>query len=267
MRKLVMLALLLVGTLGVTQALQLPATLPGTETFDLTAEANGHAYRISVALPEGYADSQAPYPTLYLLDPDRTFGTVTEMARLLAPDELPALLIVGIGYAETSTRSADYDTGDDQFLQFISRELIPYITAHYRTVPADRAIAGYSLGGQFVLNALATKPELFYRYIAISPSVPFAFGKVLAGTDPAFRAAIGTYNLKLFIGSGSLENNKVAERLQAQNYDGLTLTNYIVENGTHRSALAGSLPQGILAVYCGTNDDPAGCALRVRQGR
>lgn len=272
MRKLVLCTLLLIGTIGVTitwaQESAAPVTLPNTEMFNLTATANGHDYQISVGLPAGYADAKPlPYPVLYLLDPDLTFGTVNDMAHLLAPDELPALIVVGIGNVDSSQRSQDYDSQDDKFLSFITGELIPYIDSHYRTVPSDRTLAGFSLGGQFVLYMLATKLDLFYRYVAISPSVPFEFGKVVAGTDEGFRANIQAGKVKLFIGSGSLENNQVANRLAAQHYDGLTLSSFVLENGTRRSALYPNLSQGILSVYCGTNDDPARCAVRVRQGQ
>ena len=209
MRKLILYTLLLVGAIGLTatwaQEKAAPVTLPNTETFMLTSEATHRDYPISVGLPADYQDSKLPYPVLYLLDPELTFGTVTSFVQLLAPDELPPLIVVGIGYVDRSQRSADYDSDDDGFLRFIRTELVPYIDTHYRTLPTDRTIAGYSLSGQFVLHALASVPGFFYRHIAISPSVPFEFGKVLAGTDDAFRAGVGVDKVKLFIGSGSLE--------------------------------------------------------------
>src|SRR6202012_3769275 len=60
--------------------------------------------------------------------------------------------------------------GGDNFLDFIGKELIPYIDAHYPTT-TYRVISGHSLGGLAVINALFNHPQLFKGYIAIDPSI------------------------------------------------------------------------------------------------
>lgn len=276
MRKLALLTLMLVFSLGVSYswAQETPTApdpfpnviIPDTEAFTLTSASTGRDYPISVGLPDSYTSLTSTYPVLYLLDPSITFGTATAFARLMVPDELPALLIVGIGYININQRGTDYDREADQFLSFISDELIPYIDSHYRTNTEDRAIAGYSIGGQFVLHTLWSQPELFKRYIALSPGTPPEFENVLAGTDEAFRNNLSGNDIRLFIGAGSTEYIYLGDQLRKQNYEGLTVSTFTVDKGTHLSSLLSSLPQGIIAIYCGENVDPTSCALRVRRG-
>jgi len=257
MRKFVLVTVLLVFIIGVTytwaqetpvEETVLPTMMiPDTESFTLTAAANNREYLISVSLPSTYGLYKQSYPALYLLDPDLTFGTVTDFVRLMAPDELPGLIVGGIGSTARNQRGKDYDTEDDLFLKFIGEELFPFIDTHYSTIATDRAIAGFSVGGQFVLYTLWSKPELFNRYIAISPSTPVEFNDVLAGSDDAFRSNLSEHKLRLFIATGSNEFSIIGDRLREQNFEGLTLTTLEVENATHKAMLHSSLPQAILS--------------------
>lgn len=60
--------------------------------------------------------------------------------------------------------------GAERFLEFLQTEVFPWVEARYRTAP-HRMIVGHSLGGLLAFNALATDPELFDSYLAISPAV------------------------------------------------------------------------------------------------
>jgi S-formylglutathione hydrolase len=55
----------------------------------------------------------------------------------------------------------------------ITKELISYVDAHYRTLaaPASRAITGYSIGGAATINIGLRHPELFGVLYAMSPSI------------------------------------------------------------------------------------------------
>ena len=62
-------------------------------------------YRIHVAVPLDYEESDRSYPVLYLLDADVLFGLVTDLCRLLPVESavlgtqrVPELIVVGIGY-------------------------------------------------------------------------------------------------------------------------------------------------------------------------
>ncbi len=67
--------------------------------------------------------------------------------------------------------------GDD-YLDFIVNTLKPYIDANYRTLPdqENTAIAGRRTGGLFSIYAVLSRPDIFSKAIALSPSIWFAEG-------------------------------------------------------------------------------------------
>jgi hypothetical protein len=60
--------------------------------------------------------------------------------------------------------------GSDQFLQFLTEELKPFVQKKYRTDPFDILI-GHSFGGLFAVHTMLNKPDVFDAYIAVSPSL------------------------------------------------------------------------------------------------
>ncbi|QEC79622.1 alpha/beta hydrolase-fold protein [Mucilaginibacter ginsenosidivorax] len=141
------------------------------------------------------ADTLMPgkrYPVLYVLDGDNHFSMLAEYCRYLSRWDVnvtPEMIIVGIpntnrtrdltpthsvvdyyGKPDTSSKSwLKPSGGGNNFLKFISSELIPYVDAHYKTEPF-RIFAGHSFGGITTINCLLTQPDTFGAYIAISPS-------------------------------------------------------------------------------------------------
>lgn len=119
------------------------------------------------------------YPVLYVLDaPDRLPLYAGVLDALNGYNSAPQMIIVGIS---TTNRDRDFlptlDTeyekhggGADQYLQYISEEVIPYIDKHYRTEPY-KMIAGHSYGGLFVTHAFSKSPNLFQAHFAFSPSL------------------------------------------------------------------------------------------------
>lgn len=97
-----------------------PVRLPGTELHLLPSSHVDQTYQIQVALPDGYADIDGSFPVLYVLDADRSFGMVTDIARWLAwADEIPDVIVVGVAYGEGmeawwQKRSRDYTQSPDR---------------------------------------------------------------------------------------------------------------------------------------------------------
>lgn len=227
-------------------------------------------YDISVGLPPSYLDSDKTYPVLYLLDGNICFGMATDTVTALTfGQEVPELIVVGIGYHITSyadwgsNRTRDYTAtaredapgsgGAAQFLAFVETELIPFIDANYRTDPEDRAISGYSHGGQFVLYALLSRPGLFNRYACGSPSI-YWDDRAMFRREEAFSQNQSQLPVKLFISVGSLESfepdvRDFVEALKSRNYKGLDLTTVVLEDETHLSCLAPAFVRGVRAIY------------------
>jgi predicted alpha/beta superfamily hydrolase len=184
-----------------------PAVLGETESVRFSSTSVGADLEIRVARPLVRPGSPPPdrLSVVYVLDGDLFFGTVAETARLqhFLFGELPPLLVVGIGYGtvdpriqgETRTRdltpTADptfeeqgrrfrpdwvpllpegqRQGGGDRFLDFVERELQPWIRSRW---PVDgAALFGSSFGGLLATHALFARPGLFDRYLIASPGL------------------------------------------------------------------------------------------------
>lgn len=126
--------------------------------------------------------SKIRYPVLYLLDGNWHFTSVVGMTRQLGYVNgntlCPELIVVGITNPDrfrdlTPSCDSVYSPssgGNEKFISYIEKELIPYIESRYPTEPY-RILIGHSLGGLTVMNTLIYHTQLFNAYVAIDPSV------------------------------------------------------------------------------------------------
>lgn len=130
------------------------------------------------------------YPVLYLLDAPAHFHSVTGMVQQLSfvsgNTVIPEMIVVGIQNTDrTRDLTPTHNTssafgqspemlknsgGADNFLNFIEKELIPYIDTTYPVAPY-KMLVGHSFGGLFTMHTLLNKPGLFNSYVAIDPSL------------------------------------------------------------------------------------------------
>ena len=144
--------------------------------------------KLNIYLPEGYAKNDTiKYPVIYLLDgsADEDFIHICGIVQFLNYSWIATLkksIVVGI---ENVDRKRDFTfpttvekdkidfptTGfSGKFIAFIELELQNFIAQNY-SVNAHKTIIGQSLGGLLVSEILCKKPQLFDRYIIISPSL------------------------------------------------------------------------------------------------
>lgn len=158
----------------------------------------GRAFR--VWLPAGYDDERAlRFPVVYLQDGQNVFDATTAFAgvawragettqQLIDRRRLPQLMLVGIDNAGAH-RTDDYTPVPhhgkgghaDAFGRLLTDVIKPFVDSHYRTLP-DRehtAIAGSSLGGLFALHLALTRPDVFSRVAALSPTSWWGGGELL----------------------------------------------------------------------------------------
>lgn len=218
------------GMRGIPETAGPAYRISGTVTWSMRSESNGRAYRISVAEPMG-PPPEGGYPVLYSLDANASFGTLAEAVRLQSrtPRGITPSIIVGVGYDSdspivTDERFYDYTVpaaahelpvrpngmpwpetgGADDFLDFIELQLIPRVASRYPVNPGKQSVFGHSLGGFFVLYALFTRPHVFRRYIAASPSVwwkQHVLYKTWEVTKPFFRPLDFQRKLSIFVGT------------------------------------------------------------------
>ena len=163
---------------------------------DFRSEVLDNERTIYVYTPPDYVDGddgedgEQRYPVLYLQDgqnlfhPEKAaFGVEWKAGEtadeLLASGKIEPVIIVGI--ANTPERGEEYTPPDfgvagraDEYVEFLTEELKPFIDKNYRTraeEPAGTGIGGSSLGGLISLYACMAAPEVFGKCAALSPAV------------------------------------------------------------------------------------------------
>jgi predicted alpha/beta superfamily hydrolase len=156
--------------------------LPTLQEQAIDSTVLGEKRDLVVYLPAGYKSSQAHYPVLYLTDGDiqgpHTAGTIDYLSKF---EQIPQMIVVGIvNPVKTRVRDLTITPLDkqslnqlenaDRFLDFVEKEVIPFVKQQYRTLDYQ-ILSGTSHGGQFAINTLVKRPDLFNGIIAISPSL------------------------------------------------------------------------------------------------
>ena len=245
-----------------------PYVLSGAEEFALAAD-----HRVIVGLPRGYESSGKTYRMLVVTDGDYGFPLVYGVARFLADrGELEPLVVVGLDYPGVSekgfgplyqrTRTRDFTPthvadvgygpeasresgGADRFLDFIAKELLPYLGAHYRVNLADVGHLGYSFGGLLSSYALVTRPGLFRRALIVSPSLWYDGGYVFrVKRAPGIEA-------RVYWAIGSREGTMVGEmrRFVRELPSRVESKVWVADDETHHSVFPGAAMRGLRWLY------------------
>ena len=158
--------------------------------------------RVYVYLPESYQkEPDKRYPVMYMFDghnvfydADATFGKSWGMNQYMQKNK-KQLIIVGVECNhEGNSRLQEYSPFNfenstlgtikgkgQQYMNWLTKELKPYIDAHYRTLPdrCNTIIAGSSMGGLMALYGACAYNHVFQRAACLSPSLWVDAGKVL----------------------------------------------------------------------------------------
>ncbi len=157
---------------------QQPAKIFIGETTNIHSEILNEDRTLYIYTPAGYDYADDRYPVLYMLDGGEHFVHVAGIIHYLSSvGRIPQMIMVAIPNTRrtrdlTPTHNDEFPTsgGGEKFLNFLDKELIPYIDENYKTHPY-RIIAGHSLAGTFAVYVLLTQSDLFGGYISISPSI------------------------------------------------------------------------------------------------
>lgn len=209
-----------------------------------------------IHLPNNYHENEAlDYPVLYLLDGQRNFSHTIGTLDLLNQSNMAQEMIIVAVINTNRTRdfTPTYDEsynkwgvsgGADNFLDFIDKELIPYINKNYRT-NNFKVISGHSLGGLFSVYALHSKPELFQAHFAFSPSL-WWHQKIIFEKARELLKSTDKLNTYLYVNMGSEGGNmrsafeQYTELLNSHNRKGFTFNSDLDMSESHNTtALAG----------------------------
>ncbi|PIF30826.1 hypothetical protein CLU81_1277 [Flavobacterium sp. 9] len=180
--------------------------------------------KIWVHLPKsaqnnGFAKQK--YPVVYVLDGDGHFssvvGIIEEMSEVNGNTNCPEMIVVGITNTNrnrdlTPTHSdidlpfvpknlSEQSGGGEKFVEFLEKELIPYINNKYPAAPY-KTLIGHSFGGLTAINILTNHSNLFNSYIAIDPSMWWDHQKFLAETQKKL-ANKDLTNISLFMAAAN----------------------------------------------------------------
>jgi len=239
------------------------------DTVALRSDILDELRTVYVSLPASYRQSQRSYPVLYLLDGNWHFPVVASQVRYLsecrASDIIaPELIVVGIENVDrdrdfTPTHVPEYEgmefptSGEaSDFLQFLARELIPFIDDNYRTVD-HRVLGGWSFGGLFTIYAMMQAPDLFNAYVGISPSLWWEHERLLRQAMPGPfekpRQLVMTIGTEEEGGWTHTAVTKFADQLEAQPIDGLGVTFIVIEGAGHNQSLPLAYYRAVRALY------------------
>ena len=249
-----------------------PATLSEGERVTLHSAVLGEDRIVFVSTPASY-DGQRRYPVLYLTDGQFNFDDARSTVGFLSRNTLiPEMIVVGIVNKDRTrdlyATRADFKWGkriipfptsgnSDQFLEFIQKELIPWVDANYRTT-ALRLFAGHSAGGNFALHAMRTEPLLFQGIIAISPWLSWDDHRELRELE-SFLASTKTPVRALFLSyTGANDGpymkgdiDALSAALRARNDPALRWAVSTYPDETHDSTFVKGFYDGLRTIFAG----------------
>lgn len=231
------------------------------------------SFRISVGLPSAYArDTTRAFTVIYVLDADKSFGMVRDVADWLAwSGDIEPVIVVGIGYdaqwwqkrARDLTFSPDRGRlwgafpsagGGDAFLAFVTTELVPFIERSYRADSTRRALAGLSFGGLFAIETLFRQPEFFSSMLVVGPAIAWDSSAVLR-REATLRAA-SPLRARVYTAIGEHDDPHVPSawhlltaRLRARESPAFSVVSEVLPGETHISAWPVGITRGMRVLF------------------
>jgi predicted alpha/beta superfamily hydrolase len=220
-----------------------------SKVHSLSSKILGEQRDLLVYLPNNYKqNTDLNYPVLYLLDGQRNFNHTAGTLDFLNQDgKAQEMIIVAIKNTHrardfTPTYDENYNKwgisgGADNFLDFIEKELIPYVNKNYRT-DNFKILYGHSLGGLLTIYALQSRPHLFQSHFAFSPSL-WWHNQVIFEEAETFFASSPQLNNYLYLNLGNetgdmlIAFKKYTDLLETYKPKGFSYHSDIDEQETH----------------------------------
>jgi predicted alpha/beta superfamily hydrolase len=210
---------------------------------------NTDARNIDVWLPPGYVNNtNQRYAVLYVHDGQNLFdskdsmsrvewGLDEMMTRLTNENRIRKTIVVAIWttprrmhefmpqksfdkavvYSKSKRRRSVYtNSGSDDYLRFIVRELKPFIDERYRTLPGreNTFIMGSSMGGLMSLYAISEYPKTFGGAACLSTQFALAKGVILRYMEKRL-APPKNHKIYFDVGTKTLDKDNAPYQLRA----------------------------------------------------
>ena len=220
---------------------------------------------LNIYLPLDF-DGSKQYPVIYLLDGsmDEDFVHVAgllQFSNFPWLNYMPQAILVGIANVDRK-RDFTYPSTDEEykekypttggsaaFINFIEKELKPYINSKYPTNGTEMLI-GQSLGGLLASEVLYKKPELFDHYFIVSPSLWYDYLSLL-DAEPAFTKDSYPQSVYIAVGNEGRVMKAVAKKLykEVKKEDGIKTQFEYFKDEDHASILHEALYTGFKTYY------------------
>jgi enterochelin esterase-like enzyme len=173
---------------------------------------------LSIYLPAGYKANATPYDLVVIFDESAYLTkvpTAVILDNLIMGTKIPPTVAVLIANPSQESRNEEL-TPNPKFADFLAKELIPWIHAHYNVTddPGKTVVAGSSLGGLAAAYAGYKHPEVFTNVLCQSGSfwwAPDHSGAIPDGvvTETGWMAkqfiASSKLPLRFYLDAGSFE--------------------------------------------------------------
>ena len=252
-------------------------SLSRTNIHYLPSEEVGVTYKLYISLPYHF-DPNSSYPVIFLLDPEYSFAIAKNITDHLSErNDLEDVIVVGIGYQVDNyrlNRTRDYTPsytleggysrdlqkhsgGATKFLDFMERELFPFIEENYTSIK-NKTLVGHSFGGLFTSWTLLHRPNLFDQYIAISPSLWYDNRLIFTRVEELQNTQTGLKERVLFtVGSREINSqrsmvrdlNDFSQKLKEATIEGLQFKTSILDNETHNTIFPRAFSDGLRYVF------------------
>jgi predicted alpha/beta superfamily hydrolase len=247
-----------------------PAQTPPTNnTLTINSEILGEQQKAFVYLPKDYEKNDKKYPVVYILDGEYNFSFTSDAVKTLSSwtSRIPPSIVIGL---TSNKRDRDLTPkpdptwqppqpiptagGADKFLEYVEKELIPYIEKNYRT-DGFRTIIGHSLGGLFAVHSLTARPNLFRFYILLDSSLWWDDGRVAKramtylNENPNYKGRIVWVRDKIPREVWFPINLEFLAFLENKRPKGLNFTFMELENETHSSLVFPGTYFGLREVF------------------
>lgn len=213
---------------------------------------------LQIYLPDNYENSKQEYPVIYLCDGQWNFlhvvGIVSNMA---GNGRIPHSILVSIPHSNRdddlvpkTMRSDNYSGKADDFQNFLSKELMPYIEGKYRTQPL-RILIGHSYGGLFVHYTMITRPEMFDAFVAVDPSLWWDQYRMLSQTKEFFEKQ-DSFNKIIYFTQSEIESmgsDRFAQMLYRDAPRGLKWKFNHMRQETHGSVAHRTIYDGLEFIF------------------
>lgn len=247
------------------------------EIEEFRSEILGEQRTINVYLPEGYSTSDTTRsPIVYLLDgsADEDFIHVAGLFQFCSfpwVNCAPPSIVIGIATVDrrrdftfptsiTSEKEKFPTTGgSEKFMRFIAEELQPFVEKRFRS-NGETMLIGQSFGGLLATEILFKKPELFDRYLIVSPSLWWDDGSLLEFDPQALRSSKDPVEIYLAVGKEGLapsekprvmevDVNLLAEKIDSIQYDRITLHFDYLPEEDHATIMHQAVYNGLRSFY------------------